>query len=663
MSAKKDDFTLFRNDPRVGVHPSPGRPASSSNARLMRTLQKPENFSAGFIINRAGKYAQQMLDAQVQKLAKKMELNQLAEDIKLRKLCEVVEKLARVKTAGEEREPEIDNHESSPENKMRPRAELILYNREGIYGIDKGDYMLFPGGGVDDGEQPRDAAIRETLEEANRHPINVEGAAVVESVWPENSGNEFWDDSEFDGERTYFFCGLDRGDAGISHDDVEDFQVISFNTALAKLDELINREDQQWAKRNNEVRKELIKKAKRLVSTKAGRSPNKQAQAVPELNVPVEQGNVDMQPRAGMPADDAVSPVTGMPMSEARSFVQRIVQNIQPAQPQASPAPMAAPQAGTLTPTENAAPAPQPAAQPKMAFLDNNSMQSTLDDPFTTAKDVQQDVEGGMHGAPSAREQIAWAQADPIKRVYKNTKELMEKDDVIKEAGSEESLIGGYADNEPAEKYDARELVDGVLVELEHTNDGKQALEIAKDHLEEIPDYYSRLGKLEDDAKEDAGYGDKEGYEKKADLAQFLPQSQHILFTPDGRVIVRRGSNRRFVLPVEGPGRSAPYEDPVTFVPEGGVPQEGYHGYRIGTRVGEVEQVPEGFEALPPESVLSDLYASMGLSVNKPFRQIDRARVRTILRYMKKRKRQQEQAMEQAPPEPLPQAPFDFREA
>lgn len=40
----------------------------------------------------------------------------------------------------------------------------------------------------------------------------------------------------------------------------------------------------------------------------------------------------------------------------------------------------------------------------------------------------------------------------------------------------------------------------GKAVEREHTNDPKQASEIAKDHLAEIPDYYTRLKKMEKSA-------------------------------------------------------------------------------------------------------------------------------------------------------------------
>lgn len=65
-----------------------------------------------------------------------------------------------------------------------------------------------------------------------------------------------------------------------------------------------------------------------------------------------------------------------------------------------------------------------------------------------------------------------------------------------------DKLKGGRADNKKSSKYDSEELEMGTKVEMEHTNDEELAKEIAKDHLEEIPDYYTRLKKMEEDAKE-----------------------------------------------------------------------------------------------------------------------------------------------------------------
>lgn len=48
---------------------------------------------------------------------------------------------------------------------------------------------------------------------------------------------------------------------------------------------------------------------------------------------------------------------------------------------------------------------------------------------------------------------------------------------------------------------DSRQLKIGVQVELEHTSNSKIAERIALDHLAEIPDYYTRLLKMEVDAR------------------------------------------------------------------------------------------------------------------------------------------------------------------
>lgn len=48
---------------------------------------------------------------------------------------------------------------------------------------------------------------------------------------------------------------------------------------------------------------------------------------------------------------------------------------------------------------------------------------------------------------------------------------------------------------------DPQELKMGIEIEKEHTKDEDKARKIALDHLAEIPDYYSRLKKMESGAK------------------------------------------------------------------------------------------------------------------------------------------------------------------
>jgi glutamate mutase epsilon subunit len=62
-------------------------------------------------------------------------------------------------------------------------------------------------------------------------------------------------------------------------------------------------------------------------------------------------------------------------------------------------------------------------------------------------------------------------------------------------------LKGGRADGKDLTKYDLKQILLGIKVELEHTADRMIALEITSDHLEEIPDYYTRLLKMEDEAE------------------------------------------------------------------------------------------------------------------------------------------------------------------
>ena len=59
-------------------------------------------------------------------------------------------------------------------------------------------------------------------------------------------------------------------------------------------------------------------------------------------------------------------------------------------------------------------------------------------------------------------------------------------------------LKGGRADGKPITNYDLNELLEGIKFEREHTDDSLLALEMAMDHLETVPDYYSRHRKMDE---------------------------------------------------------------------------------------------------------------------------------------------------------------------
>jgi len=64
-------------------------------------------------------------------------------------------------------------------------------------------------------------------------------------------------------------------------------------------------------------------------------------------------------------------------------------------------------------------------------------------------------------------------------------------------SSAKESIPGGLAAGKPDSKYYSEQLRMGIKVEKEHTPDSAKAKEIAKDHLEEFPNYYTALDRME----------------------------------------------------------------------------------------------------------------------------------------------------------------------
>jgi len=59
-----------------------------------------------------------------------------------------------------------------------------------------------------------------------------------------------------------------------------------------------------------------------------------------------------------------------------------------------------------------------------------------------------------------------------------------------------DKMPGGHADGKPVIGYDLKQLLTGINFERDHTKDNLLALELAMDHLERIPDYYTRLDRM-----------------------------------------------------------------------------------------------------------------------------------------------------------------------
>lgn len=76
-------------------------------------------------------------------------------------------------------------------------------------------------------------------------------------------------------------------------------------------------------------------------------------------------------------------------------------------------------------------------------------------------------------------------------------------------------IIIGKHNHIPDDAFDPIQLKIGIRVEKEHTNDLVIAKAIAKDHLMEIPDYYTRLLKMEKEYKLEKRRNKNGNYSKK----------------------------------------------------------------------------------------------------------------------------------------------------
>ena len=85
---------------------------------------------------------------------------------------------------------------------------------------------------------------------------------------------------------------------------------------------------------------------------------------------------------------------------------------------------------------------------------------------------------------------------------FEKYRETIQQKHGIDIAQFKQHIIGGAADDKQVSDYDLDQILMGLTIEAEHTNDKFQALEITMDHLQEIPDYYTRLKKMEEEAAE-----------------------------------------------------------------------------------------------------------------------------------------------------------------
>lgn len=98
---------------------------------------------------------------------------------------------------------------------------------------------------------------------------------------------------------------------------------------------------------------------------------------------------------------------------------------------------------------------------------------------------------------------MANAQAPDKSGKFETYRTAIKKDYGIDIKDFKDQLKGGKADGKDITKYDLKQILLGIKIEQEHTTNKMIALEITMDHLDEIPDYYTRLIEMEEEAEEE----------------------------------------------------------------------------------------------------------------------------------------------------------------
>lgn len=95
---------------------------------------------------------------------------------------------------------------------FREKAEALLIHDGKIVAQDKGRYIQFAGGGIDEGESPEKALRREIKEEIGCTVDKLQKIADIDAVWwpewTEGKSKREARYAEFQGERSYIYIGF-----------------------------------------------------------------------------------------------------------------------------------------------------------------------------------------------------------------------------------------------------------------------------------------------------------------------------------------------------------------------------------------------------------------------------------------------------------------------
>ena len=430
--------------------------------------------------------------------------------------------------------------------RLRSRSEVVIYSDKGVFCSLRDDYILFPGGGIDDGETPELAVAREAIEEGDRKVLHLKAMGTSEKM------GTYKKDPKFDGDRTFHFIALDGGEIGTKHEDHEDFQWIEFGHALRFLADCMKRDE--WNDQAaNEIRRQSIIEAQDAVE--AGHiHPVKLARL--NIDVPAQLDDHSCGPAC----------VAGIRIFRGERTL------------------------------------PQ---QKLAAALDTDVTKGTH--PVKISEAI------GLVGTEGWSDQQLKTALDAGHPVLMLCKDASADDHYVVAVGYD---AHGVSVDDPAEPAD-RTIPWSKLASVWKSD----SIETLSRYGWEVTPALSATN-----------------LQKTADALNLIDRPEYVLFNPQGQIMVGNDEGGRIKLPNTGTGAAAPYEPTLRHLPPLGAPEAGVHGYNVHFNVGDAAEAP-GFEGTwqDPHLVLRGLYGAMGRPANAPYRELDRARARVILRAMKKR--------------------------
>ena len=126
--------------------------------------------------------------------------------------------------------------------------------------------------------------------------------------------------------------------------------------------------------------------------------------------------------------------------------------------------------------------------------LMKRAARASKDDNIDLMRMYQKNLEAAIESG-NKEEQIRWSR-EVYKMIMPTNNILFSIQDKACRVKDEAFIIGKHNDV-PDAQFDQEELKKGIEVEMEHTDNPEVAKAIAKDHLSEMDDYYTRLLEME----------------------------------------------------------------------------------------------------------------------------------------------------------------------